>query len=48
MMSVGSGLSGLVARGFDRLGYIPVAEAAQMCDGQARWRVEEEIDKYVI
>ena len=47
-MSVGSGLSGLLAGGFDWLGYIPVEEAVQMCEGQARWRVEEEIDRKVL
>ena len=47
-MDIGSGISGLLAGGFDRLGYIPVGEAVQMCEGQARWRLEKEIDRNVI
>ena len=42
-----SGLSDLVAGGFDTLGYIPVGEAVQMCEGQARWRLERELDRKV-
>ena len=44
-MSVGSGMTDLVAGGLGRLGYIPVGEALQMCEGQARWRLEKEINR---
>merc|ERR1719228_2036749 len=39
-LDVGSKLSGLVAGGFDKLGYIPLATAVGQCEGQARYRVE--------
>jgi len=39
-IDVGSKLSGLVAGGFDKLGYIPIATAVGQCEGQARFRVE--------
>ena len=44
---VGSKLSGLVAGGFDKLGYIPIAKAVEQCEGQARYRVEMAIDRQV-
>ena len=44
---VGSKLSGLVAGGFDKLGYIPIATAVEQCEGQARYRVEMAIDRQV-
>jgi len=47
-MSVGSGMTGmtnLLTGGLDRLGYIPVGEALEMCEGQGRWRLEKEIDR---
>ena len=37
-LDVGSRLTGIVSGGFDKLGYIPVAEAVGMCEGQARRR----------
>ena len=37
-LDVGSGLSGLVSGGFDKLGYIPLATAVGQCEGQARAR----------
>merc|ERR1719228_895685 len=39
-LDVGSKLSGLVAGGFDKLGYIPIATAVGQCEGQARYQVE--------
>lgn len=39
-LDVGRGLSGIVNGGFDKFGYIPIAEAVGMCEGQARRRVE--------
>jgi hypothetical protein len=44
---VGSKLSGLVAGGFDKLGYIPIATAVKQCEGQARYRVEMAINRQV-
>ena len=37
-LDVGRGLSGIVNGGFDKFGYIPIAEAVGMCEGQARRR----------
>ena len=37
-LDVGRGISGIVNGGFDKLGYIPIAEAVGMCEGQARRR----------
>ena len=37
-LDVGRGITGIVNGGFDRLGYIPIAEAVGMCEGQARRR----------
>ena len=34
-------LSGLVSQPLDSLGYVPVKEAANTCEGIARWKVEE-------
>ena len=44
---VGSKLSGLVAGGFDKLGYITIATAVGQCEGQARYRVEMAVDRQV-
>ena len=45
---VGSKLSGLVAGGFDKLGYIPISTAIGQCEGQARYRVEMALKRQVI
>ena len=42
-MSDMSGMCSMVEGGMNRLGYIPVMEAVEKCEGQARWRVESEI-----
>ena len=42
-MSDMSGMSNMVVGGMNRLGYIPVMEAVEKCEGLARWRVESEI-----
>ena len=42
-MSDMSGMSSMVVGGLSRLGYIPVMEAVEKCEGLARWRVEREI-----
>ena len=44
---MGSKLSGLVAGGFDKLGYIPIATAVRQCEGQARYRVEMAVNRKV-
>jgi len=44
-LDVGTRLSGLVAGGFDKLGYIPVATAVGQCEGQARFRVENAVNR---
>lgn len=41
--SLGESLNDLVSQPLDGLGYIPVREAAAMCENMARWRVEEEL-----
>ena len=47
-LDVGTKLSGLVAGGFDKLGYIPVATAVGQCEGQARFRVENAVNRGVL
>ena len=42
-MSDMSSMSSMVVGGMSRLGYIPVMEAVEKCEGLARWRVEREI-----
>ena len=37
-LDVGSRISGMVSGGFDTIGYIPMAKAVDMCEGQARFR----------
>jgi hypothetical protein len=37
--------AGLVEGGFDRLGYTPVKEALQRCEGKARYRVMGELNR---
>ena len=44
---MGSKLSGLVAGGFDKLGYIPIATAVGQCAGQAQFRVEMAVNRRV-
>ncbi len=40
--------AGLVEGGFDRLGYTPVKEALQRCEGKARYRVMGELNRYML
>jgi hypothetical protein len=37
----------LVEGGFDRLGYTPVKDALQRCEGKARYRVMGELNRCV-
>jgi hypothetical protein len=37
-----------VEGGFDRLGYTPVKEALQRCEGKARYRVMGELNRCVL
>ncbi len=34
--------------GFDRLGYIPLADAIEKCDGKARYRVMSVLNRYAL
>ena len=47
-MSDMTSMSSMVEGGLSNMGYIPVMEAVKKCEGQARWRVEKEIDRWVI
>ena len=40
--------SDLVEGGFDRLGYIPLADAIEKCDGKARYRVMSVLNRYAL
>ena len=37
--------AGLVEGGFDKLGYVPIADALQRCEGKARYRVMSELNR---